>query len=601
LKNMFFKYFIILACLVSPVCGYAQDSGLEYTLDANSATIALPRIFKPGMDLSGRGFNQDFSWPQGLASKDILDLWQKDIGLSGVYRVQYNFWEISQLAKDKTQQEKLINNYNAVIKAISDSGGTVILDIFSTPPGLGKALDKKSAPWDIKAFKELTKSLIRELSCEKKYNVWYEVWSAPDLDAFFLGRKIDYLNLYKAVAESVLELEKETKINIPLGGPGASWWFQNFDGNSIITPERSLVYELIRFCYHYHLPLDFISWHAYSSDPKVEKEITFYNKTATALVRDWLTYFNFDRSTPLVVGEWNYDTGQNVLSARKEKSFITASYIPARLSSMYSEGLDYQSFYSLQDFHNSKEGVIRNTGAFWFEDSSSQNFEGQKSIYNIFKMLSGLGNQIYPASLKINDGFLGLIASKTDDGLAIIVYNYIDPDIALNYVSRYISTFSPKEALSISGLVKSGAFDKIIRKDIDFNKLILTSRVKELLRRALEAGDKARLALSSNRIFKLNIKGLKEDYVYQRYVVDEFCSINCAFLPIEEKIVKGPDAFQEKLILTPYSVSYIVLKKKPLEAAPESPIPAEEKLPEAVKEEPKQINTKEVSVDGTTG
>ncbi len=592
MKSKPLKYFIILAFLVVPIFGYAQDSGIEYTLDINSATIALPKIFKPGMDLSGCGTHQDMSWPQGLASKDILDLWQKEIGFSGVYRIQYNFWEISQLAKDKEQQEKLINNYSAIIKAISDGGGTVILDIFSTPPGLGKALDKKSAPWDIKAFKELTKSLIRELSCDKKYNIWYEVWSAPDLDAFFLGRKIDYLNLYKAVAESVLELEKETKIHIPLGGPGASWWFQNFDGNSIITPERSLIYELIRFCYHYRLPLDFISWHAYSSDPKTEKEITFYNKTAIALVRDWLTYFDFDRNTPLAVGEWNYDTGQNVLSARKEKSFIAASYIPARLSSMYSEGLDYQVFYSLQDFQNSKEGVIRNTGAFWFEDSPAGSSEGQKSIYEVFKMLSGLGGQIYPSALKINDDFLGLIASKTEDGAAIIIYNYIDPDISMNYASRYISTFSPKEAMSIAGLVKSGTFDKVIHKDIDFNKLALTPRVKELLRRSIEAGDKAKLALSSNRIFKLNIKGLKENYTYQRYVVDEFCSINCNFTPIEEKVLSGPDISEEKLILTPYSVNFIILKKKPPEAVAE-PAPA--------KEENKEIKPKEVIPNDTAG
>ncbi len=318
-------------------------------------------------------------------------------------------------------------------------------------------------------------------------------------------------------------------------------------------------------------------------------------------MRDWLTYFNFDRNIPLVVSEWNYDTGQNVLSARKEKSFIAASYIPARLSSMYSEGLDYQMFYSLEDFQNSKEGVMRNVGVFGFEDASGGEAEGQKSIYSVFKMLSGLGSQIYPAALKINDSFLGLIASKTDDGLAIIVYNYIDPDISMSYLSRYISTFSPKEAMSIAGLVKSGTFDKIIRKDLDFNKLILTSRVKELLRRSIEAGDRAKLALSSNRIFKLNIKGLKENYIYQRYVVDEFCSINCNFTPMEEKVVLGSGAFQEKLILTPYSVNFILFKKKPLEVVSEPSVVKDGKDPEALKEENKETKPKEVVPNDTAG
>ena len=64
------------------------------------------------------------------------------------------------------------------------------------------------------------------------------------------------------VAEAVKELEQETKVNIPLGGPSASWWFQAFEGNNIVTAERSLLYELIAYCFHYRLPLDFVSWHA---------------------------------------------------------------------------------------------------------------------------------------------------------------------------------------------------------------------------------------------------------------------------------------------------------------------------------------------------
>ena len=57
-------------------------------------------------------------------------------------------------------------NYENIIKKITDAGGIVILDIFGTPAGLGKALDKKSPPWDLKAFKELVKSYIRELKLQ---------------------------------------------------------------------------------------------------------------------------------------------------------------------------------------------------------------------------------------------------------------------------------------------------------------------------------------------------------------------------------------------------------------------------------------------------
>ena len=57
-----------------------------------------------------------------------------------------------------------------------------------------------------------------------------------------------------------------------------TWWFQNVEGNTIYYPERSLIYECIRFCSKLRLPLDFISWHAYTTDPFAESEITRYKK-----------------------------------------------------------------------------------------------------------------------------------------------------------------------------------------------------------------------------------------------------------------------------------------------------------------------------------
>ena len=396
---------IVLALLIFTgyglrVTGYKlfaqQTDDLEFTVDANSSVIALPKIFQPNIDLSGRGFHRQTTWPQGLAAPEVLDAWGKEIGFGRMYRLQYNLWEINQFAKDKEGQGKLLDNYESVIKKITEAGGIVILDIFSTPAGLGQTLDKKSPPWDFRAFKELIKNHMRLLSCNKRYNIWYEVWSAPDLDDFFLGRKQEYLNIYRAVAEAAKELGAENKIYIPVGGPATSWWFQNFDYNTIITAERSLIYELIKFCYRRQLPLDFISWHAYATDPKAEKETTLYKKkTAIALIRDWLSYFDFDRNTPLIIDEWNYDTSANILPERQEKSYIAASYIPSRIKKMYEAGINYQLYFCLEDFQNNKEGVVRNVGVFGFDSEASEYKGAPKSIYNVFRMLSSLGNSAF--------------------------------------------------------------------------------------------------------------------------------------------------------------------------------------------------------------
>ena len=562
-KFLVLSFGFALCALSFTLNSFAQQTDdLEFTLDVNSSTIALPQIFKPSIDLSGRGFHRQTSWPQGLAASEVLDTWAKDIGFNSVYRLQYNLWEINQLAKDKDAQDKLLNNYENIIKKITEAGGIVILDIFSTPAGLGQALDKKSPPWDFRAFKELIKNHIRNLSCNKRYNIWYEVWSAPDLDDFFLGRKQEYLNLYRAVAEATKELSQEFKIYIPVGGPATSWWFQNFDANSIITAERSLIYELIKFCYRYHLPLDFISWHAYSTDPKAEKEATIYKKTGIALLKDWLSYFNFDRNTPLIIDEWNYDTNANILPERKEKSYISASYIPSRIKQMYEAGINYQLYFCLEDFQDNKEGIVRNVGIFGFDSEAFEYKGAPKSVYNVFRMLSNLGNNMFSAPLKPNDEFVDVIATKTQDRIALLIYNYTDPEIARNYLSRNIASLNGAERKVLLNIITSGRLEKILSHSIEISKIRASKRLKTLLTRAKELNDRAEKFKSGTRNINMSIKNIKGNYSYQKYKIDSSCSINCAFDVLEEKELNLSDAYQETLTLNPYSVNMIILSKK---------------------------------------
>jgi hypothetical protein len=541
---------------------FAQGDSVDLNLDLASGTIPLPAIFQPNIDLSGRGFHHELSWPQEIASAEALDTWQEDIGFAGVYRLQYNLWEIYDLAKNRQLQERLLKNYEEIIKRVNDTGGVVILDIFGTPAGLGKVLDKKSPPWDMRAFKELLKAHIRNLSCIKKYNIWYEVWNAPDLDDFFIGRQQEYLNLYRAVAETIKELEREYKTHIPLGGPSVSWWFQSLDGNNIVTPERSLIYELIKNASHYRLPLDFISWHSYTTDPQIDKEMTSYNKTSVALIRDWLSYFNLNKNTPLIVDEWNYDSGANLLPARHERGNIAASYALSRIKNMYGAGLDYQLYFCLEDFQNNKEGVVRNVGVFWFNQDSSGYKSGPKSVYNLFRGLAALGNGMY-AGVKTNDEFVDALAAKSTGSFTLLIYNYIDPNLANSYISRTIAGLNAAERKMMLGLINSDKLEKVLARELDPASLRVTNKVKGVLKKAQELNDKGARFSSVAREVKLSLKNLKENYTYERYLIDASCSLDCAFTAIEKKDVAAAELYQETLRLQPYSVQMIILKLKP--------------------------------------
>ncbi|MBP7835845.1 MAG: hypothetical protein KA022_00010 [Candidatus Omnitrophica bacterium] len=579
LKFYILTYSLAFSILIfSGNCFAQQSDDLECELDVAAATIPTPKIFKPNLDLSGRGSHYENTWPQSLAAKETLEAWQRDIGFNGFYRLQYNLWDISQFSKDKAAKDKALAHYESIIKSVSDAGGVVILNIFGTPAGVGKILDKKSAPVNLPAFKELIKGTMQDLSCAKKYNIWYEVWNAPDLENFFLGRQQEYFNLYRLVSESARELEAQYKVRIPVGAPSASSWFRHLESNTIFTPEASLIYKLIKFCYQNHLNLNFISWHGFSTDPRAEKENTIYNKNAVGLIRDWLSYFNFDRNTPLIVDEWNYDRDANLLPERKEKSYITASYIPARIKNMYEAGLDNQVYFCLEDFQDNKERVTRNVGVFYFDARHSQYKGRPKAVYNAFRMLKELGPDMF--SFKLKDEFAGILATRSKDKLILLVYNYLDPELVRNLLAANISGFNPVERKFLLSIIRSDQLTRIMAQHANVNLLPTTSKVKSLLKNAQELNDKAERLKSAKRSIKINLKNVNGDYSYSRFTVDASCGLDCDFKPSLEKEISTQGSYQDELILGPYSVNLIILTKKPeppkVEPAQTEPLKASE-------------------------
>ena len=77
-------------------------------------------------------------------------------------------------------------------------------------------------------------------------NWYYEVWNEPDLSAFFSGTLDDYLTLYKTTAEAVRAECAQCRI----GGPATAF---SYDYEQ----------KLVKFSAANHVPIDFVSAHAY--------------------------------------------------------------------------------------------------------------------------------------------------------------------------------------------------------------------------------------------------------------------------------------------------------------------------------------------------
>jgi len=558
------RIFIKILCFFFCLCIFAsvtfsQKTDLEFNLDINAKTLPLSIIFSPSIDLSGRGYHTQVNWPYSLASKEIISRWYSEIGFQkGLYRIYFNLWELQKVENDPLLQQTILSNYEKIIKIISDSAGKIILVLYGTPPGWGKVLDKRSFPMDLKLWQDYIRLIINYFSAEKKYPVWYEVWSAPDSESFFLGTEKDYFTLYEATAKVIKELKAKNKINIMLGGPGSSWWFQNIQDNSIFSAERSLIYGLIKFCSQKKLPLDFISWHAFSDDPLIECERTVYGKTPVQLIRAWLEYFNFNKDTPLIISEWNYDAGYNWDELRSEKSYVTAGFMLSRLKSMYETGIDYQTYFCLEDFQNNKEGINVNRGVFSYS-TDNPTLSNAKSLYNIFLFLNQLGDRMYGCfSL---DEFAQILVTRRNEDIIVILWNYIDPYLGRHYLFRNITLFNEKERKFIIDLFKSLKLEDAIYGK---NSIPLFSEnLRSFFKKAQQLQHKADTFKDKKRYIKLNFTNFKGNYLYQRYTLNAQCNWDCQFLPTEEKIVAGEEGiYQDNLEVAPYSVELIIFKKE---------------------------------------
>ncbi|MDD3345625.1 MAG: hypothetical protein PHO34_04270 [Candidatus Omnitrophica bacterium] len=377
-----------------------------------------------------------------------------------------------------------------------------------------------------------------------------------------MGEKTEYFSLYQAVADAVKELRQETKMHIPLGGPSTSCWFANAENNNMLFPERSLIYELIKYCSNHKLPLDFISWHAYSSDPYLEKQDTIYGKSFIKLIREWLSYFNFKDDIPLVIDEWNFDSVANISPRRGVNAYVVASYIPARVKSMQESGIDLQTYFCMEDFGGNDEKVARNLGIFAFDQSHPDKLYA-KAGYNTMRMLNLLGDELISLPGP-EDEFVGLIPTKSKDYFAVLVYNYIDPDAAMNYLSRKVVALSGSERKTVVNIVKSDRIDKIISGQADLSTLRMTPKVREMFSRAVELNDLKKKYSLSGRKMKITFKGVKGVYLFSRYVMDNSCSGDCPFSPREEKEIDFSGDCFEEIEMSPYSVQLLLFKKKPL-------------------------------------
>ena len=129
-----------------------------------------------------------------------------------------------------------------------------------------------------------TRHVVERYGLEEVRRWYFEVWNEPNLNmtpkaGFFEGTRSDYFQLYKASAEAIKGVDSQLRV----GGPATSNFIADhrhdgevldntksvfYDQASINKQDWKAVWmtEFLDFCAKEHLPVDFISCHAYPTD-----------------------------------------------------------------------------------------------------------------------------------------------------------------------------------------------------------------------------------------------------------------------------------------------------------------------------------------------
>lgn len=270
------------------------------------------------------------------------------------------------------------------IDTILATGAKPLISICIKPRALYPAIDQDvTDPTSYAEWDELIYQMVRRYNVERKAGIRYwEVFNEPDIgeDGGCPGRFTpeSYARYYEHTARAIRRADPSAHV----GGP------------ALANYRSSLLKGLLDHCSKGKVPLDFVSWHIYHSDPDAIR-----NTVAT--VKELLGQYP-DLHCETILDEWNMSLSHPRLEHSYQPTFTIDT-----IAKMRDAGLDYSAYYHIRDYHvdpeqfgrfMSREGNL-NMANWW---NLTPQFDGLfdfqgilRPTYFAFKMLSRLtGNRV---------------------------------------------------------------------------------------------------------------------------------------------------------------------------------------------------------------
>ncbi len=225
--------------------------------------------------------------------------------------------------RERCQFEALDRSVDTILEA----GAKPLMCICFKPRLLFPAINQDIVePNDYAAWDGLIFRVVEHYRERKAGIRYWEVANEPDIGEDggcpYRFQPASYVRYYQHTAAAIIRADPEARV----GGP------------AVASSRSPLLPALLHFCRTNPVPLHFVSWHIYSSDPKAIRSTIVY-------VKDLLKQ-SPELKPETFLDEWNMDLGNPPSDPR-----FQPCYIPEVIWQMKDAGLDYSCYYHIRDWH----------------------------------------------------------------------------------------------------------------------------------------------------------------------------------------------------------------------------------------------------------
>ena len=233
--------------------------------------------------------------------------------------------------RGKYDWSKLDQSVDTILK----SGATPLMCIAIKPKILFPKIDEAvTDPNDYPAWEQLIYNMVLHYKQRGSDIRYWEVANEPDIGENggcpYLFTPEGYARYYEHTAAAIRRANASAKV----GGP------------ALADPESPILPALLQAAQAKHLPLDFISWHIYSSDP-LKIRATIDQK------KELLKKFH-DLHPETFLDEWNMSLSDPSDDVRFQPCFIAETAWQIKEA-----GLTYSCYYHIRDFHVPQSNFAR--------------------------------------------------------------------------------------------------------------------------------------------------------------------------------------------------------------------------------------------------